>query len=232
MEFDHTPPEFNDALFSGIARLFPLPAVSLYPGIVLPLHVFEERYLALVEEALDSDGLIGMATLLPGWQADYAGRPPIDPAICLGRIVTYHRQEDGRYNLFLAGMRRARVIQEIEPPVAFRRAEVELLPETSLPTGLQQAIEEIQQRLIVAFRDSLPEGSLPSALERVFEDGAPLGLLSDLAAYTLPLEPKLKQHLLGEPDAMARAQRLIEVLESDDAPRPEDFDFPSDPSEN
>lgn len=218
MDYDLTPVEFDEKSFSGKVRLFPLPGVSLYPGIVLPLHVFEERYQALVDDALDADGLIGMAVLEPGWETEYEGRPPIESALCIGRIVTYHRHADGRYNLFLAGVRRARVLRELEPPQAFRRAEVELLPET-LHAKPEQISHE-KARLSHAFRESLPIGALPAALERVFDDGAPLGLLSDLAAYALPLRPELKLELLAQPDAYLRAQSLSLTLEQDGGPRP------------
>ena len=231
MEFELSPPEFDDKSFSGVARLFPLPAVSLFPGIVLPLHVFEERYRALVEDAIDSDGLIAMATLKPGWEPDYAGRPPIDSTVCLGQIVTYHRLPDGKYNLFLAGVRRARVVKEIEPPLAFRRAEVQLLPEAHHAQSVA-LLEDTMKRLSHAFRESLPVGSIPDALERVFEEGVTLGQLSDLAAYTLPLEARFKRELLAEPDALKRAKRLIEVLEQGDGPQPMEGPFPPSPSEN
>lgn len=225
MEHVLAPPEFDESAFSGVVRLFPLPGVSLLPGIVLPLHVYEERYRALVADALDSDGLIAMAVLEPGWEADYAGRPPLERAVCLGQIVTYHRLDDGRYNLYLAGLRRALLVSEVEPPEAFRRAHVEVLGET-LGAQSPKQIEELKQRFTAAFRDSLPVGSLPVALERVFDHGAPLGLLTDLAAYSLPLANPLKTLLLAEPDASRRAALMLEVLEAEGPAKPLEERFP------
>ena len=109
--------------FSGTARLFPLPNLVLFPHVLQPLHVFEPRYRELVEESLAGDRLIAMALLSPGWESDYDGRPPLYPSACLGRIATYHRFEDGRYNLLLAGLQRIRLVRELEPAKPFREAE-------------------------------------------------------------------------------------------------------------
>ena len=97
--------------FSGRARLFPLPNLVLFPHVMQPLHIFEERYVEMFRDAIDADRLIAMALLQPGWENDYEGRPPIAPVACLGRVVTWQSQEDSRYNLLLLGLRRVRVVQ-------------------------------------------------------------------------------------------------------------------------
>ena len=75
--------------------LFPLPNVVLFPGVFLPLHIFEERYRALTRDALAGDRIIGMALLRPGFEGDYAGRPPIYPVGCAGVISHSDRLPDG-----------------------------------------------------------------------------------------------------------------------------------------
>ena len=95
---------FSEAGFSGTVRLFPLPNLVLFPHVLQPLHVFEPRYRELVREALAGDGLIAMGTLLPGWESDYEGRPPVFPMACLGRIVSHHQLDDGSYNILLLGV--------------------------------------------------------------------------------------------------------------------------------
>src|SRR5947208_17093988 len=92
--------------FSGTARLFPLPNLVLFPQVVQPLHVFEQRYRQMTADALAGDRLIAMALLRPGWEADYDGRPAIHPVACLGRVVADQRLDDGRYNLLLRGLAR------------------------------------------------------------------------------------------------------------------------------
>src|SRR5437588_12933760 len=97
-------PELSE--FGGIARLFPLPNLVLFPALVQGLHIFEPRYRQMTADALDGDRLIVLALLRPGWEADYAGQPRIFPVACLGRIITEQRLVDGRFNLILRGLRR------------------------------------------------------------------------------------------------------------------------------
>src|SRR5438094_2455530 len=96
--------------FDGTARLFPLPNLVLFPHVIQPLHIFEPRYRQMTADALDGDGLIALAILQPDWEKDYEGKPAIYPVACLGKIVADQRLEDGRYNLLLRGLRRARVL--------------------------------------------------------------------------------------------------------------------------
>ncbi|MEQ8846266.1 LON peptidase substrate-binding domain-containing protein [Botrimarina sp.] len=203
--------EFDPSSFSGVARLFPLPAPSLYPRVVQPLHIFEERYRELMRDALAGDGLIAMTVLRPGWETDYASRPPLEAIGCLGSIVTHHRLEDGRYNLLLAGVARVRLLDEIEPPLAFRRARVELLSEAE-PPATDALAAALRSRLISAFRAALPTEQTPDALRELLEGDTPLGLLADLAAYALPLPRDAKQAALAELDAATRAADLLAAL--------------------
>ena len=105
--------ELNDLMvlpddFSGRVRLFPLPNLVLFPGVMQPLHIFEPRYRAMLEAALASDGLIAMSVLLDGWQQDYEGRPPMSPiasmmidrnstvSVCSGFFASSFRMTDSR----------------------------------------------------------------------------------------------------------------------------------------
>src|SRR6478735_3832682 len=125
--WDATELEFDAATFSGVVRLFPLPNLVLYPHVMQPLHIFEERYREMLEDALASDRLIAMALLEPGWEDEYDSRPPIAEYACLGKVVAQNRLSDGRYNLLLLGVGRVKIIRELEPLRSFRRAKVELL---------------------------------------------------------------------------------------------------------
>lgn len=202
--------DFDDTKFSGVTRLFPLPAVSLFPRLVQPLHIFEERYRLMMEDALEDDGLIAMAVLKPGWETDYPSRPPLEPVACLGKIVTHHRLDDGRFNLLLAGLRRVRIDKELEPPESFRRAAVTLLPERE-PLTETQGLDTLRERVTAAFRRALP-AEPPEQLEEVFTGSAPISLLTDLAAFTLPLDDVVKRRLLAEVDASLRAEILLKTL--------------------
>lgn len=206
--------EFDAAAFSGVVRLFPLPNLVLYPHVMQPLHIFEPRYREMLEDALNDDGLIAMAVLEPGWEADYEGRPPISEYACLGKVITYHRLEDGRYNVLLLGVRRVRLVNELEPVRSFRRAEVELLDDCYEGVS-EHEINSLQQQLLEAFQRQLPQGCQASdQLTELLSQHLPLGLLTDLAAYTLPLDVADKQCLLCEHRVVARAKTLLAALEN------------------
>lgn len=203
---------FDESTFSGVGRIFPLPNLVLYPHVVQPLHVFEERYCEMVEDALAGDRLIAMAILEPGWEIDYEGRPPIAPIGCLGKIIAHHRQEDGRYNLLLLGVRRVGIGSEIEPVRAFRRAELELLSDCDADQPSQDP-ERLRQRLLREFRHHLPEEANTSEnLEQILSEHIPLGALTDLVSYTMPMDMEVKQQLLAECCTEHRAEMLLEQL--------------------
>ena len=113
-----------------VIPLFPLPNVVLFPGVFLPLHVFEERYRALTRDALSGDRIIGMALLRPGFDGDYHGRPSIYPVGCAGVISHSTRLPDGRYDIVLHGLSKFRIVEEL-PDGEYRRARVEPLTEVT-----------------------------------------------------------------------------------------------------
>ena len=214
-DWNESDAEFDESAFSGVARLFPLGGVSVLPGIVQPLHVFEERYRALMDDALEGDRLIAMAVLKPGWESDYGGRPPLEETACLGKIVTHQRLADGRYNLLLAGLRRVRIEREVEPPREFRVAEVRLIDEVG-PAADDFEGAHLRERLLEGFRRIVGRSGGSPPLKEALKAELPLGHLTDLVAYVLPFEEAVMRELLGEADAAARAQRILARLEEGD----------------
>jgi Lon protease-like protein len=163
----------------------------------------------MVEDALAGDKLIAMALLEPGWESDYDSRPPVAQYACLGKIVAHHRLDDGRYNLLLLGVQRVRIVHELDPLRSFRQASVELI-EDRYDFETDSERKRLQERLLSAFRKHLPCAcQLPEQLEDMLSSHLPLGLLSDLAAYALPLDLAVKQLLLAECRVSARAEILL-----------------------
>jgi Lon protease-like protein len=178
-----------------------------------PLHIYEERYREMLEDALVTDRLIAMALLEPGWETDYESRPPVARYACLGKIVTHHRLKDGRYNLLLLGVGRIRIVEEMPPLRSFRQAKVELLDETFTDASAHH-IHELEREMMTAFQQHLPCGcQAPEQLREMFAQDLPLGMMTDLAAYALPLAMEVKQRLLAEFRVDVRAQLLLEHLE-------------------
>jgi Lon protease-like protein len=218
--------------FRGRARLFPLPNLVLFPTAVQPLHIFEQRYRQLMEDALKDDRLIGMALLRPGWESEYQKRPPIHPTICLGRIHKERRQPDGRWNLLLHGLARARVQAELKADRLYRVARVELAPEEDVASPHKAA--ELRHRLGRGVRDWFAaHGGALVQLEKLLESGLTLGSLCDVLGFALPLPLDLKQQLLADADVEERALRLVGQLESGDPEaRPALRGFPPEFSAN
>jgi uncharacterized protein len=232
--WDATELDFDSQTFSGVVRLFPLPNVVLYPHVMQPLHIFEERYREMLEDALAGDQLIAMATLEPGWEDEYESRPPIAEYACLGKVVAHHRLEDGRYNVLLLGVQRVRIVKELEPLRSFRQASVELIEDCEdFDTRAER--KQLQERLLAAFRKHLPCAcQLPEQLEDMLSSQLPLGSLTDLAAYALPLETDVKQQLLAECRVRRRAEILLAEVENlaVAASAPSSLTFPPSFSEN
>jgi ATP-dependent Lon protease len=199
--------------FAGVVRLFPLPNLVMFPGVLQPLHVFEPRYVEMLEDALADDRLIAMALLAPGWERDYEGRPPIAPSVCIGRVVSHTRTDEGKYNLLLLGARRARVTRELPPARSFRRAAVELLAD-AYPAAGAASRGALQQKLVESLR---PFVSASAASQQQFQQllasDVPLGLVADIVAHTLSLALPTKLELLGECNVDRRAELLIAQVE-------------------
>jgi ATP-dependent Lon protease len=196
------------ASFQGEARLFPLPGHVMFPGNILPLHIFESRYVEMMQDALEDDRLIAMATLLPGYEHDYYTRPPVATAICIGRVTAHERTEQGTYNLLLLGLQRARIEHEIEPVRSFRRAKVEVLPEED--SGRNAKSEQLGMQLAKRIEQALPPAR--PLVEKFAAGSLSLATLTDLAAFHLPLPMDVKLRLLAETSAFARATLIMDRL--------------------
>lgn len=102
--------------------IFPLAGALLLPRSRLPLHIFEPRYLQMVEDALKTDArIIGMVqpNAIPGREGH--GLHTIG---CAGRITQFSETEDGRYMITLGGVSRFRVLREVEGFSPYRKCDV------------------------------------------------------------------------------------------------------------
>ena len=184
--------------------IFPLPGVVLLPGALLPLHIFEPRYRAMVADALSGEHTIGMAMLKPGWER--AGpTPAIFPVGGAGRIVASEQLPDGRYDIVLEGEFRYRILEE-SPPAPYRIAKVEEVRSVPFPSPDEAA--RVSREATRLFREiagvmslpPLPDGDLP-----------PERLASELALRLRYDPPELQQLL--ETDALsARLDAVIERM--------------------
>jgi len=191
--------------------IFPLPEAVLFPGAVLPLHIFEPRYREMLEDALASDRLIAMALLKQCSREEYESRPPFHETVCVGRIVRHEALADGRSNIALLGISAGRA-QEAADDRPYRTAEVLLLEDELDAFG-----SAFRARLERAYAISVqgPEGLAgfeSQLLELLDEDRIPAALINT-CALTAPILPQHKLQLLEERSIARRLERLIEFLE-------------------
>jgi Lon protease-like protein len=187
--------------------LFPLPNVVLFPNVFLPLHIFEPRYRAMLADALAGDRIIGMTLLMPGYEADYHGRPPVYPVGCAGVITHSEQMPDGRSNVVLRGIEKFRIVEE-DASRDYRLARIEPLPETMSDADkrlLKQRRHRLEALLIAAIERGGQDPRLPSSIPD--ED-----LINALSQY-LGLDPVERQALLERNGTLARCDGLIELLE-------------------
>ena len=188
----------------AVIPLFPLGDVVLFPRVPVPLHIFEPRYRKMIADALAGPRVVGMVLLRPGWEADYAGRPPVFESGCAGRIDHSEELPDGRYNIVLRGLTRFRVREEHagEP---YRLATVEPLADA---LGPSEGLEDVRRRVVelVSRAAEVPVSAVarPDLSDELFVNAL---------SQSLELDPLEKQALLDCDGVLARYERLGAILE-------------------
>jgi len=152
-------------MLTTLIPVFPLPDVVLFPGVFLPIHIFELRYREMVKDCLAGDRLIGISLLRPGWDHDMEGRPAIYTIGCVGLISHVEELADGRYNLVLRGVEKFRVVREEASSRAYRRVSVDYVDEQMTVADRDSVRRERHrlERLLTAVADA-PEHTFPSNL--------------------------------------------------------------------
>jgi uncharacterized protein len=197
--------------------IFPLGGALLFPGLHLPLHVFEPRYRALVGESLVKDRMIGMVQPRPASRGDNKVKPALYDVGCMGRIVEVEAMDDGRYNIILEGMGLFRILRELDVNTAFRQVEVEL-DDSDRAADILSAVERASvEREARRFCDAqgymVDWGSITSLDDQTFINGI---------AQVAPFDNASKQALLEAPDLQERAQLAIELMRFFGKRRPDD----------
>lgn len=181
--------------------IFPLPGAILFPGLHLPLHIFEPRYRALVGDALARDRRIAM--IQP--QSAAAGAPLFQVG-CVGKIDEVEALDDGRYNIVLAGEARFRVRRELDVTTAFRQVEADLLLEDEGATlaNVERAGFEVEAKRFAEAQGYIVDWDSVARLDdRTLIDG-----VSQIAPFDLAA----KQALLEADTLSERCELLIQLM--------------------
>jgi len=182
--------------------IFPLTGAILFPGLQLPLHIFEPRYRSLVGSALAKDRLIGM--IQPQAQAEGA---PLFSIGCLGRIEDVEALADGRYNIVLEGLQRFRVMRELDVTTPFRQVEAELISDAvdEILSSAERAAFEQEAR---DFADRQGYAVDWDSVERL-DDVSLINGVSQIA----PFDAAAKQALLEAGTLNERCELLVQLMQ-------------------
>ena len=193
-----------------LARLpiFPLPDAVLFPGVVLPLHVFEPRYRGLVEHCLASHRTMAVATLQPGYEKDYEGRPAVHQVMGAGVIVGEARLPDGRWNIALKGVERVRMLHEHPADQAFRLVAARRLHETHGPND--PALADRLKGFVLSLSRELPYVG-PQLSELLRDARTPSTVVDVISGYFVE-DPGQRRALLEELSVERRVERVEHVL--------------------
>lgn len=187
--------------------IFPLTGTVLFPGLQLPLHIFEPRYRAMVQEVLVRDRQIGM--IQPRVIAGDEMREP--PALfdmgCVGHIADVEAMDDGRFNLVLTGLSRFRVRRELEVATPFRQVEAEIedaIADDSLSSIERAGVEREAKRF--------------AQRQGYVVDWNAVGQLDDATlvngiAQVAPFDAAAKQALLEAETIGARAELAVQLMQ-------------------
>ena len=189
--------------------LFPLSGALLLPRARLPLHIFEPRYLQMLEDTLKTrHRLIGMIQPreVPG-----AAEKRLHAIGCAGRLTGFSETEDGRYMITLSGISRFRVTQEVQGFAPYRRCQVDWAPfardlgGAESDPGFQRSVfMAALKRYFEAMQLSTDWGSLKGAEEE---------LLINSLSMLCPFAPEDKQALLEAPSLPTRRETLVTLIE-------------------
>jgi len=198
--------------------LFPL-GVVLYPGMLLPLHIFEERYRQLVRDLLDGPEprRFGVIAIRKGRETGIDGVNGMHSLYEIGCTATLRRVErhdDGRFDIVTIGTQRFRLrgLDETRP---YLQGEVELLAEDVIdPVAAEPAVRVIQAAFR-AYLDALTEwGGATVRIEDLPDEPR---LLSFMVAAAMVIDLPERQALLAEPDTLRRLGRQRALLSRETA---------------
>jgi len=191
--------------------IFPLPEITLFPRTLLPLHIFEARYRAMISDALARDRRICMVRLRPGYEAAYAGKPDVFAVGGLGEIVSCERLATGRYDLVLRGEARVRLVHERPSDTLYRVVLCDRLEDVAPAADVTPLVERIR----TACRTLLGVLGRPvDFLDAAFaENQSPSAIADRIASGVLP-GADVRQELLETLEVDLRLNRLALALDA------------------
>ncbi|HEY7716554.1 MAG TPA: LON peptidase substrate-binding domain-containing protein [Candidatus Binatia bacterium] len=213
-----------------ILPVFPLTGVMLLPGTVLPLQIFEPRYRAMVEDALETGRVFGMIQPFTPQNDNRGPQPGADntaPVLykvgCAGYIEQCEKLPDGRFFLQLKGVNRFRFSEELELRRGYRRVKASYHEFSD--TTMEEGFRCNRAQVVGALSNYGKAHGMQVHLKQA-EKFSDLELIN-LLAVSLPFHPAEKQALLEARDLKDRETMLINLLNLGAGPVDPDSEAPS-----
>jgi ATP-dependent Lon protease len=203
------PPGFVDHFAQALEALpiFPLPTTVLFPGALLPLHIFEARYRAMIRDCLALHKTLAVALIRDVGERDAHNQPTIEPIAGVGLIVDHMKLADGRYEILVHGRARVR-LEELPFLPPYRRARATVL----YPVAAEPTPHELVALIASAAAFAADIRSRDSTFEFCLPPRSKAAAAADLAAHHLVLDARERQALLETLDVSQRVRRTTEAL--------------------
>ena len=174
--------------------IFPLKNAHLFPGAVLPLHIFEPRYLEMVEFVLDAGtNAIAIASLSGAHEHKSAPKPVVNPVMGAGLIFAAEKLEGGRWNVLIRGVTRVRMLEENEQTRLFRTIRAAI--EEEIPAPIDHPLHTQLRSLLAQLADAAPEAK--EVLNLIMSQGNCPASLTNLIGAHATSDPHLRQRMLN-----------------------------------
>lgn len=200
-------PRLRTVTLPGRLPLFPLRGAILLPRAVVPLHVFEPRYIAMVDAALARGRFVGLIASRLSAEA----HPPLYPVGCAGQITNFSETGDGRYMITLTGISRFRLLDDTLVDGGFRMGSVDWADFRAdlVPAGIE--VPELRARILAPLATYLDAKGLSADATDL--ENAPLEALVNSIVVSCPFDPDEKQALLEAQTLIDRAEALIALMQ-------------------
>jgi uncharacterized protein len=187
--------------------IFPLPGIALLPGALIPLHVFEPRYRRLVRDCARGAGVLGLACIPEGEEgiSDPSRKPRVLPVLGAGVLARVERLPDGRSNIVVRGVLRARIEREHEAPEPYRI--VDAVPLADEVTETDAARADSLRRVLFALC-TVHRTPASASLAHVAGRLTVPGELADAVAGAVIEDPSERQGIL---ETVSVSRRLLRV---------------------
>ena len=192
---------------AGAIPIFPLPQVVLFPQAVLPLHVFEPRYRAMLKHSLSTHGALIVAHLVGG--EDEHGRPRIAPIAGGGIVIEHQELPDGRSSIVLLGEARLR-LEELEPDASrpFRMARATRLYDLQVTVRQNDRTALVSAATMFAAEVKKHDPTFALRMPATLDASH----VADLCAFQLVIDAGARQAILNELDPRMRVEMVLSQL--------------------